>query len=201
MSTWYKVTAFWGPRRSLLFLGPRPRPVLDDRDRDEREASPRHDRLRRRDESWSCRCSSVAPDLHEEPVRRLADRRSRRWPGLNPLLQNYWSGDPSAVALCRLRRGHDPVRVRHRALASGRLDDLWIGSVRVWMLICFGFLSLGLILGGRWATRARVGRLLGVGPGRERGMMPWFTATAFLHSAIIQEQRGMMKRWTSRSSA
>ncbi|HEX8111656.1 MAG TPA: cytochrome c-type biogenesis CcmF C-terminal domain-containing protein, partial [Kofleriaceae bacterium] len=79
---------------------------------------------------------------------------------------------------------------------SGRLDDLWLGSVRVWMLICFGFLSLGLILGGRWAYEE-----LGWGgywawdPVENAGFVPWFTATAFLHSAIIQEQRGMMKRW------
>ncbi|HEY6174102.1 MAG TPA: cytochrome c-type biogenesis CcmF C-terminal domain-containing protein, partial [Kofleriaceae bacterium] len=70
------------------------------------------------------------------------------------------------------------------------------GSVRVWMLICFGFLSLGLILGGRWAYEE-----LGWGgywawdPVENAGFIPWFTATAFLHSAIIQEQRGMMKRW------
>ncbi len=82
------------------------------------------------------------------------------------------------------------------ALASGRLDDMWLGSVRVWMLICFGFLSLGLILGGRWAYEE-----LGWGgywawdPVENAGFMPWFTATAFLHSAIIQEQRWMMKRW------
>ncbi len=82
------------------------------------------------------------------------------------------------------------------ALASGRLDDMWLGSVRVWMLICFGFLSLGLILGGRWAYEE-----LGWGgywawdPVENAGLMPWFTATAFLHSAIIQEQRGTMKTW------
>ena len=64
------------------------------------------------------------------------------------------------------------------------------------MLICFGFLSLGLILGGRWAYEE-----LGWGgywawdPVENAALMPWFTATAFLHSAIIQEQRGMMKRW------
>jgi len=64
------------------------------------------------------------------------------------------------------------------------------------MLICFGFLSLGLILGGRWAYE-----MLGWGgywawdPVENAGLMPWFTSTAFLHSAIIQEQRGMMKRW------
>ena len=64
------------------------------------------------------------------------------------------------------------------------------------MLICFFFLSFGLILGGRWAYEE-----LGWGgywawdPVENAGLMPWFTATAFLHSAIIQEQRGQMKIW------
>jgi cytochrome c-type biogenesis protein CcmF len=82
------------------------------------------------------------------------------------------------------------------ALASGRLDDKWLGSVRVWMLICWFFLSFGLILGGRWAYEE-----LGWGgywawdPVENAGFLPWFTATAFLHSVIIQEQRSMMKVW------
>jgi cytochrome c-type biogenesis protein CcmF len=73
---------------------------------------------------------------------------------------------------------------------------MWIGSVRVWMLISFLFLSVGLILGGRWAYEE-----LGWGgywawdPVENAGLIPWFTATAFLHSSIIQEQRGMMKQW------
>jgi len=66
----------------------------------------------------------------------------------------------------------------------------------VWMLICFLFLSVGLVLGGRWAYEE-----LGWGgywawdPVENAGLIPWFTATAFLHSSIIQEQRGMMKQW------
>jgi cytochrome c-type biogenesis protein CcmF len=116
--------------------------------------------------------------------------------GLNPLLQNYWMVIHPPSLYTGFVAATIPFSFGIGALASGRLDDLWLGSVRVWMLICFGFLSLGLILGGRWAYEE-----LGWGgywawdPVENAGLMPWFTATAFLHSAIIQEQRGMMKRW------
>jgi len=116
--------------------------------------------------------------------------------GLNPLLQNYWMVIHPPSLYTGFVAATIPFAFAIGALASGRLDDMWLGSVRVWMLICFGFLSLGLILGGRWAYEE-----LGWGgywawdPVENAGFMPWFTATAFLHSAIIQEQRGMMKRW------
>ena len=116
--------------------------------------------------------------------------------GLNPLLQNYWMVIHPPSLYTGFVAATIPFAFGIGALASGRLDDLWLGSVRVWMLICFGFLSLGLILGGRWAYEE-----LGWGgywawdPVENAALMPWFTATAFLHSAIIQEQRGMMKRW------
>jgi cytochrome c-type biogenesis protein CcmF len=116
--------------------------------------------------------------------------------GLNPLLQNYWMVIHPPSLYTGFVAATIPFAFGIGALASGRLDDLWLGSVRVWMLVCFGFLSLGLILGGRWAYEE-----LGWGgywawdPVENAGFIPWFTATAFLHSAIIQEQRGMMKRW------
>ncbi|HEY4179387.1 MAG TPA: cytochrome c-type biogenesis CcmF C-terminal domain-containing protein [Kofleriaceae bacterium] len=116
--------------------------------------------------------------------------------GLNPLLQNYWMVIHPPSLYTGFVAATIPFAFGIGALASGRLDDLWLGSVRSWMLICFGFLSLGLILGGRWAYEE-----LGWGgywawdPVENAGLIPWFTATAFLHSAIIQEQRGMMKRW------
>ena len=116
--------------------------------------------------------------------------------GLNPLLQNYWMVIHPPSLYTGFVAATIPFAFCIGALASGRLDDMWLGSVRVWMLICFLFLSLGLILGGRWAYEE-----LGWGgywawdPVENAGFMPWFTATAFLHSAIIQEQRGTMKTW------
>jgi cytochrome c-type biogenesis protein CcmF len=115
---------------------------------------------------------------------------------LNPLLQNYWMVIHPPSLYVGFVAATIPFAFGIGALASGRLDDMWLGSVRTWMLICFGFLSLGLILGGRWAYEE-----LGWGgywawdPVENAGFLPWFTATAFLHSSVLQEQRGMMKTW------
>ncbi|MEZ4367288.1 MAG: heme lyase CcmF/NrfE family subunit [Kofleriaceae bacterium] len=116
--------------------------------------------------------------------------------GLNPLLQNYWMVIHPPSLYIGFVAATIPFAFGIGALASGRLDDLWLSSVRSWMLVCFFFLSLGLILGGRWAYEE-----LGWGgywawdPVENAGFLPWFTATAFLHSATIQEQRGMLKNW------
>jgi cytochrome c-type biogenesis protein CcmF len=116
--------------------------------------------------------------------------------GLNPLLQNYWMVIHPPSLYIGYVAATIPFAFGMGALASGRLDDLWLSSVRSWMLVCFFFLSFGLILGGRWAYEE-----LGWGgywawdPVENAGLLPWFTATAFLHSVIIQEQRGMMKSW------
>ncbi|MBK9033236.1 MAG: cytochrome c biogenesis protein CcsA [Myxococcales bacterium] len=116
--------------------------------------------------------------------------------GLNPLLQNYWMVIHPPSLYIGFVAATIPFAFAIAALASGRLDDMWLSSVRVWALICFFFLSFGLILGGRWAYEE-----LGWGgywawdPVENAGLIPWFTMTAFLHTAVIQEQRGMMKAW------
>lgn len=116
--------------------------------------------------------------------------------GLNPLLQNYWMVIHPPSLYIGYVAATIPFAFGIAALASGRLDDSWLASVRVWTFICWFFLSLGLILGGRWAYEE-----LGWGgywawdPVENAGLLPWFTATAFLHSVIIQEQRGSMKVW------
>src|SRR5882757_11304774 len=89
--------------------------------------------------------------VHKNPFSTFLTPAPVDGKGLNPLLQNYWM----VIHPPSLYTGFVGMTVPYAfgigALASGRLDDLWLGSVRVWMLICFGFLSLGLILGGRWA--------------------------------------------------
>ncbi len=116
--------------------------------------------------------------------------------GLNPLLQNYWMVIHPPALYIGFVAATIPFAFAIAALASGRLDDLWLSSVRVWSLICFFFLSFGLILGGRWAYEE-----LGWGgywawdPVENAGFIPWFTMTAFLHTAAAQEQRGLFKVW------
>ncbi|MBZ0231935.1 MAG: cytochrome c biogenesis protein CcsA [Deltaproteobacteria bacterium] len=116
--------------------------------------------------------------------------------GLNPLLQNYWMVIHPPALYIGFVAATIPFAFAIAALASGRLDDMWLGSVRVWSLVCFFFLSFGLILGGRWAYEE-----LGWGgywawdPVENAGFIPWFTMTAFLHTAVVQEQRGLLKVW------
>ena len=116
--------------------------------------------------------------------------------GLNPLLQNYWMVIHPPTMYVGYTAATIPFAFGIAALASGRLDDRWLSSVRQWTLITWLFLSIGLILGGRWAYEE-----LGWGgywawdPVENAGLLPWFTMTAFLHAVMIQEQRGMMKVW------
>jgi len=82
------------------------------------------------------------------------------------------------------------------ALASGELGVGWIRATRRWTLIAWLFLSLGLILGGRWAYDVLGwGGYWGWDPVENAALLPWLTGTAFLHSVMIQEKKGMLKVW------
>ncbi|MBV8755805.1 MAG: cytochrome c biogenesis protein CcsA [Deltaproteobacteria bacterium] len=197
MDTWYKVTAFWGGLDgSLLFW------VLVLALFSTVAIAVNH--KRHRDMIGYVVGTIMAVQLFflalliytKNPFATFLTNPPVDGKGLNPALQNYWMVIHPPSLYTGFVAATIPFAFGIGALASGRLDDMWLGSVRVWMLICFGFLSLGLILGGRWAYE-----MLGWGgywawdPVENAGFIPWFTATAFLHSAIIQEQRGMMKTW------
>jgi cytochrome c-type biogenesis protein CcmF len=82
------------------------------------------------------------------------------------------------------------------ALVTGRTDDRWIRITRRWTLVAWLFLSLGLILGGRWAYDVLGwGGYWGWDPVEIAALMPWLTGTAFLHSVMVQEKKGMLKHW------
>lgn len=82
------------------------------------------------------------------------------------------------------------------ALITGRTDDRWIRITRRWTIVAWFFLSIGLILGGRWAYDVLGwGGYWGWDPVEIAAFMPWLTGTAFLHSVMIQEKRGMLKHW------
>jgi len=75
-------------------------------------------------------------------------------------------------------------------------DAAWIRATRRWTLVAWGFLSMGLLLGGRWAYDVLGwGGYWGWDPVENSALLPWLTATAFLHSVMIQEKRGMFKIW------
>jgi cytochrome c-type biogenesis protein CcmF len=116
--------------------------------------------------------------------------------GLNPLLQNaYMIIHPPSLYLGYVSLAV-PYAFGMAAVIAGQVDAAWQQSVRRWTLFSWTFLSFGLVLGGLWAYEE-----LGWGgywawdPVENAGLFPWFTATAFLHSIMIQERRGMMRRW------
>lgn len=89
-----------------------------------------------------------------------------------------------------------PYAFAMAALITGRTDDRWIRLTRRWALWAWLFLSLGLVLGGRWAYDVLGwGGYWGWDPVEIAAFMPWLTGTAFLHSVMIQEKRGLLKQW------
>jgi len=116
--------------------------------------------------------------------------------GLNPLLQNYWM----VIHPVMLYLGYVGVAVPFAfavgALLSKRLDNEWVRTVRRWTLVPWMFLSLGIIMGSQWAyMELGWGGYWAWDPVENASFLPWLTATAFLHSIIIQEQRGILKVW------
>src|SRR5262245_34496130 len=115
---------------------------------------------------------------------------------LNPLLQNYWMMIHPPSLYTGYVSASVPFAFAIAALATGRLGDQWIRSVRRWALFSWAFLTLGNILGARWAYE-----VLGWGgywawdPVENAAFMPWLVSTAYLHSVMIQEKKDMLRIW------
>ncbi|GIK55751.1 MAG: heme lyase CcmF/NrfE family subunit [Chloroflexi bacterium] len=131
----------------------------------------------------------------ENPFNRLAFV-SPDGNGLNPLLRHPGMIIHPPMLYLGFVGFTIPYAFGMAALMSGKLDDTWIRLTRRWTLVAWLFLSLGLILGGRWAYD-----VLGWGgywawdPVENASLMPWLAGTAFLHSVMIQEKRDMFKMW------
>jgi cytochrome c-type biogenesis protein CcmF len=116
--------------------------------------------------------------------------------GLNPLLRHPGMIIHPPMLYLGFVSFVIPYAFAIAALISGRTDDRWIRLTRRWTLWAWMFLSLGLVLGGRWAYDVLGwGGYWGWDPVEIAAFMPWLTGTAFLHSVMIQEKRGMMKQW------
>jgi cytochrome c-type biogenesis protein CcmF len=116
--------------------------------------------------------------------------------GLNPLLQNWYMIVHPPALYVGFVGMTIPFAFGMAALITGYLDDAWLRAVRRWMMMSWLFLSLGLVLGGMWAyEELGWGGYWGWDPVENAGLLPWFTATAFLHSVMVQERRGMLKVW------
>lgn len=118
-------------------------------------------------------------------------------PGPNPLLQNHplMAFHPPMLYLGYV--GFTvPFAFAIAALVTGRVGEGWLLATRRWTLIAWGFLTVGIILGAWWSYE-----VLGWGgywawdPVENASFMPWLTGTAYLHSVLVQERRGMLRVW------
>jgi len=116
--------------------------------------------------------------------------------GLNPLLQNKGMLYHPPTLYLGYVGFTVPYAYAMAALMSGRLGNEWIYASRRWALFAWLFLGAGNLLGAQWAyTVLGWGGFWGWDPVENASLMPWLTGTAFLHSAMIQQRRGMLKVW------
>lgn len=192
----YKFTSFWAGMNGsmlmwLLFLGGYAVAVLASRRDRDRELQP-----------WIGLTFALAMlffaglvAFQTNPLARL-DFLPEDGKGMNPSLQNYWM----AIHPPTLYLGYVgmivPFAFAVGALASGRLGDEWLRSVRRWLLFPWLCLGVGMIFGGHWAyVELGWGGYWAWDPVENASFMPWLAATAFLHSSMVQERRGMFKAW------
>ncbi|HET6641788.1 MAG TPA: heme lyase CcmF/NrfE family subunit [Gaiellaceae bacterium] len=116
--------------------------------------------------------------------------------GLNPSLQNpYMLAHPPMLYLGFVGLTI-PFAFAMGALLARRGDELWIVVTRRWTLVAWTFLGFGQLLGAHWAyVEVGWGGYFAWDPVENAALMPWLAATAFLHSVMIQEKRGMLKIW------
>ena len=125
-----------------------------------------------------------------------ASRLAQTANGLNPLLRHFGMIIHPPMLYLGFTGFVIPFAFAMAALASGDLSTNWIKATRRWSLIAWLFLSLGLLLGGRWAYDVLGwGGYWGWDPVENAAFLPWLIGTAFLHSVMIQEKRGMLKTW------
>jgi cytochrome c-type biogenesis protein CcmF len=118
-------------------------------------------------------------------------------PGPDPLLQNHIlvAFHPPMLYL-GLVGFTVPFAFACASLITGRVGEGWLGETRRWTLFAWGFLSIGVILGAWWSYE-----VLGWGgywawdPVENAAFLPWITGTAYLHSVMVQERRGMLRVW------
>jgi cytochrome c-type biogenesis protein CcmF len=116
--------------------------------------------------------------------------------GLNPLLQNpYMLSHPPLLYLGYVGLAV-PFAFCMAALLGGHKDERWLVATRRWTLVAWTALGVGQLIGAHWAyTDVGWGGYYAWDPVENAALMPWVAATAFLHSVMIQEKRGMLKIW------
>ena len=118
-------------------------------------------------------------------------------PGPNPLLQNHILVMFHPPILYLGFVGFTvPFAFAIAALITGRVGEGWLLETRRWALFSWAFLTIGIILGGWWAYEVLGwGGVWGWDPVENASLLPWLTGTAYIHSVLVQERRGMLRVW------
>ncbi len=134
--------------------------------------------------------------IHRNPFDTYLTQAPAEGRGLNPLLQNPYMVIHPPSLYTGFVGMTIPYAFGMAALITGYLDDAWLRAVRRWTMVSWVILTFGLTLGMIWAyEELGWGGYWGWDPVENAGLLPWFTATAFLHSVIVQERRAMLRVW------
>ncbi|HHY93834.1 MAG TPA: heme lyase CcmF/NrfE family subunit [Firmicutes bacterium] len=116
--------------------------------------------------------------------------------GLNPMLQNPGMFFHPVTLYLGYVGFTVPFAFALASLHLGRSDGRWLELSRPWTMWSWLFLSVGILLGMQWAyVELGWGGYWGWDPVENASLLPWLTATAFLHSALMQERRGLLRAW------
>jgi cytochrome c-type biogenesis protein CcmF len=116
--------------------------------------------------------------------------------GLNPQLQNPGMAFHPPNLYLGYVAASIPFAFAIAALVTRRLDAAWLAAVRRWSLVSWLFLTIGITMGMWWAyVELGWGGYWAWDPVENASLLPWLTGTAFLHSIMIQEKRGMLRKW------
>jgi cytochrome c-type biogenesis protein CcmF len=131
------------------------------------------------------------------PFETVAGAEPTDGPGPNPLLQDH---PLMAIHPPFLYLGYVgftvPFAFAVATLVTGRVDEGWLAATRRFTLLAWGALTVGIVLGAWWSYE-----VLGWGgywawdPVENASLLPWLTGTAYLHSVMVQERRGMLRVW------
>ncbi|HEY85577.1 MAG TPA: heme lyase CcmF/NrfE family subunit [Chloroflexi bacterium] len=116
--------------------------------------------------------------------------------GMNPMLYHWGMIIHPPILYVGFAGFIVPYAFSMAALITRQRGDLWMRTSRRWTLVAWIFLGMGLLLGGRWAYDVLGwGGYWGWDAVENAALIPWLVATPFIHSVMMQESRGMMKRW------
>ena len=116
--------------------------------------------------------------------------------GMNPLLQTPYMAAHPPVLFMGYAGFAIPFALAFAALCSGKMSKGAIADMRRWTLFSWYLLGMGILLGAHWAyLELGWGGYWGWDPVENASFIPWVTSTALLHTLILQQRKGLLKRW------